>query len=182
MGYYDRYYKNEPCEWWYDHQPCDSYWYHTNHGVQPGSIPNGPGAQVLDIQDDPEGGHFFKFNKLLNTDALNYFDIQEKAPRQSREVLMNRQYKRNSRITASSNIRDIQDDVATTLDSMFREAIDDVMDNLAQKVASEVKSYDADWCEQDGYAHSIIRVERTVDDAVASLTEACLKALFADAR
>lgn len=78
---YSDYYENEPSEWWYDHQPCDSYWYHTNHGVQPGSVPNGPGAQVLDIQDDPDGGHFFKFNKLLNKDALDYFDITEKAPR-----------------------------------------------------------------------------------------------------
>lgn len=178
MGYYDRYYKNEPCEWWYDHQPCDSYWYHTNHGVQPGSIPNGPGAQVLDIQDDPEGGHFFKFNKLLNTDALNYFDIKERAP----EGMYSTRTVHKRPINASSSIRDAKLEVAAEIANRLRDAIDSVGDNLSLVLASDMPDiYDAEWCEQDGYAKSVIAEEAAEDNAIQMITNAMIRVLFANA-
>lgn len=53
------------------------YWYFTTHGIQPGSVPRG--LDILEIKDRPEGSYFLT-NKVLTTDALNYYDIKERSP------------------------------------------------------------------------------------------------------
>lgn len=169
-------------QWYYDHQPRPDYWYFTTHGVMPGSWPKG--ANVLDIIDTPNGSYVHT-DKLLKTEALKKFDLKERWP--SDALLA--QYERgntikahtsvrSSRIVAASDIQNIKSDVATTLDAIFREAIDNAMDNLAHEMAYQVKSYNADWCEQDGYASCMTRLEYAVDNAVMGLTNACIKVLF----
>ena len=53
------------------------YWYFTKHGVMPGSVPKG--LQILDIIDVPEGSYFLT-DCVINTKALDYYDIKEKSP------------------------------------------------------------------------------------------------------
>lgn len=64
-------------KYFYDNAPLDSYWYRTTHGVQPGSIPKG--ANVLDVVDTPHES-FVLLDKLLTQEALDDFDLTERAP------------------------------------------------------------------------------------------------------
>lgn len=81
-------------------------------------------------------------------------------------------------VTASSNIKYIKDDVAITLESIFRDAIASACDNLAITVAYQVKSYDADWCSEYAYDEAASRFDDAVDNAVYSLTDTALDMLF----
>lgn len=60
----------------------DEYWYFTKHGVGPGSIPKG--VRVLDVQEgqNKKGtwGSYFSVDRMLTTDELDYYDVQEEKP------------------------------------------------------------------------------------------------------
>ena len=54
------------------------YWYRTRHGVQPGSVPGG--LDIIAIVDQ-DGWSYFATNRVIMTDALKKYDIQEKIPK-----------------------------------------------------------------------------------------------------
>lgn len=54
------------------------YWYRTRHGVQPGSVPKG--LDIIAIVDQ-DGWSYFATNRVITTDALKKYDIQEKVPK-----------------------------------------------------------------------------------------------------
>ena len=60
-----------------DKNEGDTYWYFTRHGVQPGSVPRG--LNIINVVDRPEGS-YFETDKVITTDALDYYDIKEKSP------------------------------------------------------------------------------------------------------
>ena len=61
----------------FDKNEGDTYWYFTRHGVQPGSVPRG--LNIINVVDRPEGS-YFETDKVITTDALDYYDITEKSP------------------------------------------------------------------------------------------------------
>jgi len=63
------------------HTPDSVYWYSTKHGFGPGAFPNG--ATVLDVVEDDENPYkiYIATDKLLNTKALNDFDLKEERPK-----------------------------------------------------------------------------------------------------
>lgn len=61
----------------FDKNEGDTYWYFTRHGVQLGSVPRG--LNIINVVDRPEGS-YFETDKVITTDALNYYDITEKSP------------------------------------------------------------------------------------------------------
>lgn len=60
------------------------YWYRTTHGVGPGSVPKG--IDILDVITRPWGECFFLTNKLLTTEELNRYDIQERVPKEHKKT------------------------------------------------------------------------------------------------
>lgn len=62
------------------HTPDSVYWYSTKHGFGPGAFPSG--ATVLDVVEDDENPYkiYIATDKLLNTKALNDFDLKEERP------------------------------------------------------------------------------------------------------
>ena len=54
------------------------YWYRTRHCVQPGSVPGG--LDIIAIVDQ-DGWSYFATNRVIMTDALKKYDIQEKIPK-----------------------------------------------------------------------------------------------------
>ena len=69
-----RYIRSAEC---FDKNEGDTYWYVTRHGVQPGSVPRG--LNIINVVDRPEGS-YFETDKVITTDALDYYDITEKSP------------------------------------------------------------------------------------------------------
>ena len=63
------------------HTPDSVYWYSTKHGFGPGAFPSG--ATVLDVVEDDENPYkiYIATDKLLNTKALNDFDLKEERPK-----------------------------------------------------------------------------------------------------
>lgn len=61
----------------FDKNEGDTYWYFTRHGVQPGSVPRG--LNIINVVYRPEGS-YFETDKVITTDALDYYDITEKSP------------------------------------------------------------------------------------------------------
>lgn len=53
------------------------YWYFTRHGVQPGSVPKD--INILDIVDADNGSYFLS-DKVIDTDNLHKYEIEEKKP------------------------------------------------------------------------------------------------------
>ena len=53
------------------------YWYFTRHGVQPGSVPKD--INILDIVDADNGSYFLS-DKVIDTDNLHNYEIEEKKP------------------------------------------------------------------------------------------------------
>lgn len=53
------------------------YWYFTRHGVQPGSVPKD--INILDIVDTDNGSYFLS-DKVIDTDNLHKYEIEEKKP------------------------------------------------------------------------------------------------------
>ena len=53
------------------------YWYFTQHGVQPGSVPKD--INILDIVDADNGSYFLS-DKVIDTDNLHKYEIKEKKP------------------------------------------------------------------------------------------------------
>lgn len=54
------------------------YWYRTNHGVQPGSVPQG--LNIYDVVDNGYGRCWFLTDQVLTTDSLKRYDIYEETP------------------------------------------------------------------------------------------------------
>jgi hypothetical protein len=54
------------------------YWYRTNHGVGPGSVPQG--LNIYDVIDNGYGRCWFLTDQVLTTDALKRYDIYEETP------------------------------------------------------------------------------------------------------
>lgn len=82
------------------------------------------------------------------------------------------------RITASTNMQNIKDDVAITLESIFRDAIESACDNLAATIGYQVKSYNADWCSEEAYDDVAERFDQAIENAVYSLIDPALELLF----
>lgn len=53
------------------------YWYFTKHGVGPGSVPRG--LNILEIRS-VRNGDYFKTDRVLTKDALDYYEIKERSP------------------------------------------------------------------------------------------------------
>lgn len=157
-------------KWFYDHQPCDTYWYFTRHGVQPGSWPQG--ATVLDIVDTA-GGTFVLTDKLLTTEALQWFDIKEQEPSGVTSA---------TRVDPSSkvDVNRVFENVSLQLFADLKELISKFEDNLAIRLSSDVKNYNAEWCEEDAGTVSA-QANKKIDNAIADIIDAELHVLFAQA-
>ena len=74
--------KEDVNDYWYStkHTPDSVYWYSTKHGFGPGAFPSG--ATILDVVEDDENPYkiYIATDKLLNTKALNDFDLKEERP------------------------------------------------------------------------------------------------------
>ena len=160
----------EADKWFYDNQPCDTYWYFTRHGVQPGSWPQG--ATVLDIVDTA-GGSFVLTDKLLTTEALNWFDIKERSPEGITSA---------ERVDTSDkvDVNKVFENVSSQVFEDLKDLITGFEDNLARKLASEVKGYNVEWCEEES-GPAANTANKKIEGALADILDAELHVLFAEA-
>ena len=78
------------------------------------------------------------------------------------------------------DVKEIKDNVATTIKQKLSAIIAEYEDNLAISMQGEVKDYNPDWCSDSADSHEVFIHDELVETALNRLVNAELKVLFAN--
>lgn len=76
--------------------------------------------------------------------------------------------------------KNVYEDVASSLKADIDKIISDYEDNLAMKMASEVRNYDPNYAAEDVYGPESAKYGKLRENAILDLVEAMLTVLFAN--
>ena len=94
------------------------YWYFTRHGVQPGSVPKD--INILDIVDVDNGSYFLS-DKVIDTDNLHEYEIEEKKPDFLESNQKSNKLTRNKLVKLKNEILSVVKDVMMSPNFGFEE-------------------------------------------------------------